>query len=144
MPPKASFAVARLRQRGLHARGIGCTTGLSGKKRYAANPGGEVFVPAAANLLQQLHNAIPGPNLQQLLAKELDPVRVALEWLDSLVGGPVEKLLYPGSTGSARTEQEKVRKWRNGIDLPSSQSIRLFAESWTNAGRRPRLALLGC
>ena len=84
------------------------------------------FVPAAANLLQQLHNAIPGPNLQQLLAKELDPVRVALEWLDSLVGGPVEKLLYPGSTGSARTEQEKVRKWRNGIDLPSSQSIRLF------------------
>ena len=84
------------------------------------------FVPAAANLLQQLHNATPGPNLQLLLAKELDPVQVALEWLDSLVGGPVEKLLYPGSTGSARTEQEKVRKWRNGVDLPSSQSIRLF------------------
>lgn len=84
------------------------------------------FVPAAANLLQQIHNTMPGPNLQLLLAKELDPVRVTLEWLDSLVGGPVEKLLYPGSTGSARTEQEKVRKWRNGIDLPSSQSIQLF------------------
>lgn len=84
------------------------------------------FVPAAANLLQQIHNAMPGPNLQLLLAKELDPVQVTLEWLDSLVGGPVEKLLYPGSTGSARTEQEKVRKWRNGIDLPSSQSIQLF------------------
>lgn len=84
------------------------------------------FVPAAANLLQQIHAAMPGPNLQVLLAQELDPVRVTLEWLDSLVGGPVEKLLYPGSTGSARTEQEKVRKWRNGIDLPSSQSIQLF------------------
>lgn len=84
------------------------------------------FVPAAANLLEQIHNAMPGPNLQLLLAKERDPVRVTLEWLDSQVGGPVEKLLYPGSTGSARTEQEKVRKWRNGIDLPSSQSIRLF------------------
>lgn len=93
------------------------------------------FLPAAANLLQQLHNAMPGPNLQLLLAKELDPVQVALEWLDSLVGGPVEKLLYPGSTGSARTEQEKVRKWRNGIDLPSSQSIQLFCrkldECWS-------------
>lgn len=84
------------------------------------------FVPAAANLLEQINNAMPGPNLQQLLAKELDPVQVTLEWLDSLVGGPVEKLLYPGSTGSARTEQEKVRKWRNGIDLPSTQSIQLF------------------
>ncbi len=84
------------------------------------------FVPAAANLLQQIHAAMPGPNLQVLLAQELDPVRVTLEWLDSLVGGPVEKHLYPGSTGSARTEQEKVRKWRNGIDLPSSQSIQLF------------------
>lgn len=84
------------------------------------------FVPAAANLLHQIHAAMPGPNLQLLLAKELDPVRVTLEWLDSLVGGPVEKLLYPGSTGSARTEQEKIRKWRNGIDLPSSQSIQLF------------------
>ena len=84
------------------------------------------FVPAAANLLEQIHNAMPGPNLQLLLAKELDPVQVTLEWLDSLVGGPVEKLLYPGSTGSARTEQEKVRKWRNAIDLPSTQSIQLF------------------
>lgn len=84
------------------------------------------FVPAAANLLEQIHNAMPGPNLQLLLAKELDPVQVTLEWLDSLVGGPVEKLLYPGSTGSARAEQEKVRKWRNGTDVPSSQSIRLF------------------
>ncbi len=84
------------------------------------------FVPAAANLLQQIHNAMPGPSLQLLLTKELDPVQVTLEWLDSLVGGPVEKLLYPGSTGSARTEQEKVRKWRNGIDLPSTQSIQLF------------------
>ena len=84
------------------------------------------FVPAAANLLKQIHAAMPGPNLHLLLAKELDPVSVTFEWLDSLVGGPVEKLLYPGSTGSARTEQEKVRKWRNGIDLPSSQSIQLF------------------
>lgn len=94
------------------------------------------FVPAAANLLQQLHNAIPGPNLQLLLAKELDPVQVALEWLDSLVGGPVEKLLYPGSTGSARTEQEKVRKWRNGIDLPSSQSIQLFCRKLDECWRK--------
>lgn len=84
------------------------------------------FVPAAANLLQQIHAAMPGPNLQLLLAKGLNPVRVTLEWLDSLIGGPVEKLLYPGSTGSARTEQEKVRKWRNGTDVPSSQSIQLF------------------
>ncbi len=84
------------------------------------------FVPAAANLLQLIRTAMPGPDLRLLLENELNPVRVTLEWLDSLVGGPVEKLLYPGSTGSARAEQEKVRKWRNGIDLPSSQSIQLF------------------
>ena len=94
------------------------------------------FVPAAANLLQQIHAAMPGPNLQLLLAKELDPVRVTLEWLDSLVGGPVEKLLYPGSTGSARTEQEKVRKWRNGTDVPSSQSIQLFCREFDECWKK--------
>lgn len=86
------------------------------------------FAPAAAVLLQQLHTTTPGPALKALLAEENQPVKATLEWLDGILGEPVEKLLYPGSTGSDRVEQEKVRKWRNDIDLPSSQSIKLICK----------------
>lgn len=86
------------------------------------------FAPAAADLLQQLHATMPGPALKVLLAEELQPVNATLEWLDGILGKPVEKLLYPGSTASDRVAQEKVRKWRHSIDLPSSQSIKLICK----------------
>lgn len=86
------------------------------------------FAPAATALLQQVHTAMPGPALKVLLAEENQPVKATLEWLDGILGGPVEKLLYPGSTGSDRVEQEKVRKWRHGNDIPSSQSIKLMCK----------------
>ena len=78
------------------------------------------FAPAAANLLQQVHAALPGPDLKVLLAEVDDPVKVTLEWLDGIIGAPVEKLLYPESTGSDRVEQEKVRKWRKGTSAQLS------------------------
>lgn len=84
------------------------------------------FAPAGGELLQQVSAEIPGPDLQRLLADSQQPLQVTFEWLDCAVGGPVEKLLYPGSTGSARVEQEKVRKWRTGTDIPSAQSVKLF------------------
>lgn len=86
------------------------------------------FAPAAAVFMQQVQTTTPGPALKVLLAEESQPVKVALEWLDEILGEPIEKRLYPGSTGSDRVEQEKVRKWRNGIDLPSSQSIKLICK----------------
>lgn len=84
------------------------------------------YAPAAAALLRQVHNAMPGPDLKALLADGSDPVKVTLEWLDAIVGTPVEKRLYPESTGSDRVEQEKLRKWRSGVDIPASQSIKLL------------------
>ncbi|KGM41037.1 hypothetical protein JY96_15930 [Aquabacterium sp. NJ1] len=84
------------------------------------------FAPFGGQLLLQVSAELPGPDLQRLLADSEQPLRVTFEWLDGAVGGPVEKLLYPGSTGSARFEQEKVRKWRTGTDIPSAQSIKLF------------------
>ena len=89
------------------------------------------FAPAGGQLLRQVSADIPGPDLQRLLADNQQPLQVTLEWLDSAVGGAVEKLLYPGSTGSARVEQEKVRKWRTGTDIPSAQSIKLFHQKLT-------------
>jgi len=86
------------------------------------------FAPAAAALLQQVHTAMPGPDLKVLLAEGSEPVKSTLEWLDGIVGEPVEKRLYPESTGSDRVEQEKLRKWRSGIDIPSSQSIKLLCK----------------
>lgn len=84
------------------------------------------FAPAGGRLLQQVSAELPGPDLLRLLADSEQPLKVTFEWLDSAVGGPVEKLLYPGSTGSDRVEQEKVRKWRTGTNIPSAQSIKLF------------------
>lgn len=84
------------------------------------------FAPVGGQLLRQVSAELPGPDLQRLLDEGQQPLQLTFEWLDSAVGGPVEKMLYPGSTGSARVEQEKVRKWRTGTDIPSAQSIKLF------------------
>ena len=88
------------------------------------------FAPAAAALLRQMNTALPGPDLNRLLALAEDerPVKAAFEWLDRCVGQPVEQVLFPGSTGADRVEQEKIRKWRAGIDIPSSQSIKLLSK----------------
>ncbi len=86
------------------------------------------FAPAAAALLRKVHTAMPGPDLKALLVEGSEPVKVTLEWLDGIVGSPIEKRIYPESTGSDRVEQEKLRKWRSGIDIPSSQSIKLLCK----------------
>lgn len=89
------------------------------------------FAPKVAKLLLQVQTAMPGPSLDVLLAEGNEPVRVTFEWIDCILGDSVEKLLYPGSTGSDRVEQEKVRKWRSGVDIPSSQSIKLLCKQLT-------------
>ena len=53
------------------------------------------FAPAGGRLLQQVSAELPGPDLLRLLADSEQPLKVTFEWLDSAVGGPVEKLLYP-------------------------------------------------
>lgn len=89
----------------------------------------EFFVPVAANLLQRANCAMPGPDLRVLLDEGLAPVSVTIEWLDGLMNAPIEKVLYPASTGPDRVNQEKVRKWRTGVDVPSSQGIKLLSQS---------------
>jgi hypothetical protein len=84
------------------------------------------FAPAAAALLKQVSAVMSGPDLKALLAEGSDPVKVTLEWLDGIVGTPVEKRLCLESAGPDRVEQEKLRKWRSGVDIPSSQSIKLL------------------
>jgi len=88
----------------------------------------EFFVPHAAGLLLQLHARCPGPHLGVLLGDGRSPVRVVLEWLDQSVGSPVDKLLYPETTGSNKVWRDKMVKWRTGIDLPSGQSLKLLVD----------------
>lgn len=92
------------------------------------------FAPAAATLLRQVEAAMPGPDLTRLLAEAESPVRVAIEWLDGQVGSPVEKLVFPASSGADRVEQEKIRKWRAGIDIPAAQSIKLLSKQLEERG----------
>lgn len=92
----------------------------------------DFFAPAAASLLQRANSAMPGPNLLQFLDDGRAPVDVTLAWLDGLVKAPIEKALYPESTGTDRVDQEKVRKWRAGVDVPSSQSIKLLCQRLQN------------
>jgi ankyrin repeat protein len=86
----------------------------------------EFFAPAAASLLHRTDARMPGPDVRYLLDGKRAPVEVTLQWLDGILNAPVEQLLFPASTGSDRVEQEKIRKWRNGVDIPSSQSIKLL------------------
>lgn len=87
------------------------------------------FVPFAANLLQRANRAMPGPDLRLLLDEGRAPVTVTIEWLDGLMDASIEKVLYPASTGPDRVNQEKIRKWRTGVDVPSSQGIKLLSQS---------------
>lgn len=93
----------------------------------------EFFVPHASRLLLQLHARCPGPHLGVLLGDGRSPVRAVLEWLDQSVGSPVDKLLYPETTGSDKVSRDKMVKWRTGIDLPSGQSLKLLVDDLRRA-----------
>lgn len=84
------------------------------------------FVPATASLLQRASSVLPGPDLRQFLSQENFPLDAIFQWLDGFVHPSFEKVLYPQSTDTDRVEREKVRKWRAGTDIPSSQSIKLL------------------
>ncbi|MEW6315815.1 MAG: ankyrin repeat domain-containing protein, partial [Pseudomonadota bacterium] len=88
----------------------------------------DFFVPSAATLLRSIHKHRNGPELGHLLDANHPPAGVVLSWLDELVGERVDKLVYPGTTGTDRAYRDKLLKWRSGVDLPSSQSIQLFVD----------------
>ena len=73
--------------------------------------------------------AIPGPGVLNLLNPDANPVDVVLLWIDETLNVPAVTLLFPESTNSHRVEKEKIRKWKNGVDEPSSQSILLFSSA---------------
>lgn len=88
----------------------------------------DFFTPYAAQFLLKVQALSPGPDLSHMLDSAYSPVAVVFGWLDGYLQGPIEKLLYPDSTGTDRTDREKVSKWRNGVDLPSAQGIKLFSQ----------------
>ncbi|HCA17312.1 MAG TPA: hypothetical protein DEO64_09300 [Alcaligenes faecalis] len=89
-----------------------------------------VFLPPhLASLLKTIDQQLRGPNLGRMLNPESRSVDVTLEWLDMKLNKPIEELLFPKSTDSDRVEREKLRKWRKGINLPSSQSIILLRKA---------------
>lgn len=88
----------------------------------------DFFAPYAAKFLLNARALSPAPDLAQLLDIEHAPIAVVFRWLDEFLQGSTEKLLYPKSTDTDRTDREKLGKWRNGVDLPSAQSIKLLSQ----------------
>ena len=88
----------------------------------------EFFAPCAAQLLVQLHAQRPGPDLRRLLEVDRTPIAAVFEWLDEKAAGPIDKCLYPETTGEDKSSRDKLGKWRNGVDLPSGQSLKLLLD----------------
>ena len=88
----------------------------------------EFFAPRALQLLGQLHSCCPGPGLAALLDDERRPLAVVFEWLDAKADDQIDRFLYPGTTGESKSSRDKMGKWRNGIDLPSGQSLKLLLD----------------
>jgi hypothetical protein len=100
----------------------------------------EFFAPHALRLLMQLHARCPGPDLERLLDGGRIPVATVFEWLDERSSDEtaevqIDKLLYPGTTGDAKSSRDKMGKWRNGVDLPSGQSLKLLLDDLRSAPR---------
>lgn len=91
--------------------------------------------PHLAELLTSLSKQIPGPDLKNLLDTNKRPIEMVLLWIDERLGQSIEKLLFSSSTEVDRTEKEKLRKWRKGIDFPSTQSISLLNASVQNRSK---------
>ncbi len=88
----------------------------------------DFFAPCAAQLLVQLQAERPGPDLERLLDAERAPLASVFDWLDEKLGGQFDKCLYPGTTDKAKSSRDKLGKWRNGVDLPSGQSLKLLLD----------------
>ena len=100
----------------------------------------EFFAPHASRLLEQLHSCCPGPGLGRLLDGERKPLLTVFEWLDEKAGAPIDRLLYSGTTGDAKSSRDKMGKWRNGVDLPSGQSLKLLLDDFRAEPKMRELA----
>ncbi len=93
------------------------------------------FLPKGAELLRRLHDALPGPDLADLLDGTHSPVDVVFSWLEKKISEPIGKLLYPASTDADKVSRDKISKWRNGTDTPSLQGIKLLFGRLSNEPR---------
>jgi len=89
----------------------------------------EFFAPRAVQLLLHLDQACEGPGLARLVCATGSPVTETLDWLDAMLGEPIDKMLHPDSTGESKSARDKIGKWRSGVDLPSALSLKLLTDS---------------
>lgn len=92
------------------------------------------FAPQANGLIAGIHERFGGPDLAELMDPSRNPIAVVWEWLNQNEGKSLEKVAFPGTTGTDRSDREKVLKWVRGTELPKLASIKKFADSIDNSG----------
>lgn len=98
------------------------------------------FVPVTASLLRAMNEQCRGPGLDRLLTTGTSPVSATLDWLDDVVGEPIDKLLYPETVGESKSTRDKMGKWRAGVDLPSAHGLKLLLDAMRAEPRSLALA----
>lgn len=92
------------------------------------------FAPQALGLICGVKKGFGGPDLPRLFDPDFNPIAVVLEWLDQGETQPLARVAYPDPTTADRAEYERIRKWKNGADLPDRQSIVLFSKLLSQKG----------
>lgn len=89
------------------------------------------YAPRAASFLLKLSDAIPSPSLVQMLDSDRHPIDVVFDWLEEKLTvnkGQLGYVLYPDSTGQNKNGREDLKRWRQGIQLPSLARISLISQ----------------
>jgi len=92
------------------------------------------FAPQANGLILGIHERFGGPEVAELMDPARNPIAVVWEWLNQNEGKSLEKVAFPGTTGTDRSDREKVLKWVRGIELPKLTSIKKFADAIDKSG----------
>lgn len=90
-----------------------------------------LYAPYAASFCLQMHKAIPSPPIVPLLDECQHPIEVTIAWLErelNIAPNQLGHRLYADSTGENKNGRDALQRWRQGLQLPSLNSINLLQQ----------------
>jgi hypothetical protein len=84
------------------------------------------FVKLGYELISQLSQKYPGPNLSILLQSDKNPFSVVLEWIYPDGINALSKRIYPGSTDADKVSRDTLSRWASGKQVPDVSSLKIF------------------
>ena len=96
------------------------------------------FAVQGVALIYYLTQAFGGPDLIEFLDPGCHPITLVLKCFGIDINGGGIRAIFPGTTGSDKTEREMIRRWQEDKQIPDLQSIKRLCEVFAEKAPHPQ------